>query len=54
MDQYVARRWVVTSDGPLPTPDKFVSDSIVELRKLIPPGLTMQLPDHDCIVETWL
>lgn len=58
-DQYVARRWEVGGGGPDPRPttDMFVSDSIVELRDLIPRSLTM-MPrfgdDDPCIVEVWL
>lgn len=57
-EQYVARRWEIVRGVPQPVPtnDMFVDDSIVELRKLLPPGF--RLPrfgdDDPCIVEVWL
>ncbi len=58
LNQYVARRWEIgAGPEPVATQDKFVSDSIVELRKLIPSGL-MNMPrfdeDDPCIVEVWI
>jgi hypothetical protein len=57
-EKYVVKRWEV-GDGPDPRPtdDIFVSDSLPELRALIPPGMTMmgRFGDDDpCIVEVWL
>lgn len=58
-EKYVARRWdIVRGDAKAhPTNDMFVSDSIVELRELLPRGL-YPMPrfgaDDPCIVEVWL
>jgi len=56
---FVARRFLVGAglEVPQPTTDMFTADSLLEVRALLPPGLTL-IPraeaDHPVVVESWV
>lgn len=55
--KFVARRFVVTNRGVVPTPDIHVGDTLAEVREALPPGLTnvgRSLTDQVHIAESWL
>jgi hypothetical protein len=56
-DQFVMRRWAVSADLMLATDDMALADTLVEIRKKVPPGLYRleRFADDDpCIVEVWM
>lgn len=56
-EHYVARRWVTSEVGALPTEDVLIADTLEELRAKLPRGLvlTHRMPQDDpAIVEIWI
>ncbi len=55
--QYVLRRWLADADGPRPTGEVALADSLEAIRAALPGGLTCigrYADDDPCIVEVWL
>jgi hypothetical protein len=54
---YVMRRWSVTDDGPVMTPQVVYTATLEDMRRYVPMGL-IRLPrqpgDDPCILETWI
>lgn len=58
-DKYVVRLWKIIPgfQGPVPTKEHWVADTLENARKLVPPHLFV-FPrvdgDIPCVVETWM
>ena len=57
--KYVTRKWLIVGgfQGPVPTQDSRLSNSLVEARNFVPPGMTRieRSPcDDPVIVESWI
>lgn len=57
--KYVVRKWLIVKgvEGPVPTEDKYVADTIEEVRLRIPSGfvrIERMMEDDPVIVESWV
>jgi len=56
-DKFVLRRWTIVGSKPTPDAEYQTADSLEDIRKLLPPGLSCMSrnpTDDPKIVETWI